>query len=232
MRTPRPIVNDDKSLEPKQNKIENSSPSLERGSTFEKEIEFSTVMPLRLSDSMDKIEKNEVPVSFSPQPNCLPSSRQSIQTPRRIPSATSRNEKIETVQTFSSNKHDLNPLSTADQLVDKTSFEEKRHMTPRPTTPLKQHKETRDSKKVINSFLNEAQQWATRTREITFASLLSTSEETAQQISVRKIGSNIRKLADLDPQVITKLAKNRSPHEVLTQSFIGQMLTDSVFFLD
>ena len=64
------------------------------------------------------------------------------------------------------------------------------------------------------SGLNDARRWAEHTRDMTYANVIQLTEELSHQIPFRKAGVPIRKLPDIDSQLLTKTAKSQSPSEV------------------
>ena len=100
--------------------------------------------------------------------------------------------------------------------------------SPRPPTPRKRSVEEKRPIKMDNSFLREARRWAEKTREITFANLLQTSEEAAEQIPNRKTGGTLRKLPDLDSNLLSKLTKNQLPQEVRLSTYFYYKSKDCI----
>jgi len=87
-------------------------------------------------------------------------------------------------------------------------------LTPRVSTPRKKSAEGKHPIKTIYSFINEARRWAEHTRDITYSNLILSTEEIIQQIPTRKTGGILRKLPEIDSQILTKATKNQFPNEV------------------
>ena len=94
--------------------------------------------------------------------------------------------------------------------------------TPRTTAvPLQEKHLT----KPTNSFLVEARRWAQQTRDITYSNLILANEELVQQIPTRRITGHLRKLPDIDTQILLKAAKSQSSQEVLYEIFIPILIS-------
>jgi hypothetical protein len=91
---------------------------------------------------------------------------------------------------------------------------------PRTSSPRKAPAEGKHPIKAIYSFLNEARRWAEQTRDMTYSNLLLSLEETFQQIPTRKTGGTLRKLPDIDVQILIKAAKTQSPQEVCSTTYL------------
>ena len=92
---------------------------------------------------------------------------------------------------------------------------------PGTASPRKAPTEGKHPIKAIYSYLNEARRWAEQTHDITYSNILLSLEETFQQILTRKTGGTLRKLPDIDAQVLIKAAKSQSAQEVCsTKLFI------------
>ncbi|CAF2069953.1 unnamed protein product [Rotaria magnacalcarata] len=97
-------------------------------------------------------------------------------------------------------------------------------ITPRISTPRKISKDEQHPTKKLNKFLNEAHCWAENTRDVTYSNLILSTEENLQQHPTRKTGANLRKLPDLDTQVLAKATKNQ-PSKQIHYLLIEQLLT-------
>ena len=86
--------------------------------------------------------------------------------------------------------------------------------SPRVATPRKAPVEEKVSVKVNNAFLTKARRWAKSTTDNRYAHLLGASEEAASQVSIRKTGTNLRKLPDIDAQILKKLVKEQPSQQV------------------
>ena len=84
----------------------------------------------------------------------------------------------------------------------------------RVATPRKAPVEEKVSVKVNSSFLKKARRWAASTSDSRYAQLLSASEETASQVPIRKTGTNLRKLPEIDAHILQKLVKEQSSTQV------------------
>ncbi|CAF1252401.1 unnamed protein product [Rotaria magnacalcarata] len=97
-------------------------------------------------------------------------------------------------------------------------------ITPRISTPRKISKDEQHPTKKLNKFLNEAHCWAENTRDVTYSNLILSTEENLQQHPTRKTGANLRKLPDLDTQVLAKATK-KQPSKQIHYLLIEQLLT-------
>lgn len=86
--------------------------------------------------------------------------------------------------------------------------------TPRVSIPHKVSIEGKHPIKAIYSFLTEARRWAEQTRDITYSNLMLSTEEILQQVPARKAPGTLRKLPDIDSQILIKAAQARLPGEV------------------
>jgi hypothetical protein len=111
---------------------------------------------------------------------------------------------------------DILPINLSTSLKQSQTIPVKpdRPSTPRVSTPRKAPPEENHSTKATYPFLNEARRWAEHTRDITYSNLIRSTEEIIQQIPTRKTGATLRKLPDIDSQILTKAAKKQSPEEV------------------
>lgn len=96
--------------------------------------------------------------------------------------------------------------------------------TPRLSTPPKVSVEGKHPIKTIYSFINEARHWAEHTRDITYSHLLLSTEEIIRQLPIRKTGGTLRKLPDIDSQILIKAAGNQSSNDKLHYLLLEQLL--------
>jgi hypothetical protein len=120
----------------------------------------------------------------------------------------SSNERLPIIDTLPIN------LSSSFEQTEKIPIKSDIPLTPRVSTPRKVSVEGKHPIKAIYSFLNEARRWSEQTRDITYSNLIVSTEEIVQQIPTRKTGITLRKLPDIDSQILTKSTKNQFPQEV------------------
>jgi len=223
----------DKKLEsPVSPSIENSSASrsITRSETFDKENE--SVSPPSITKSTDTIpststHRSDTFVSKSesspppPPPIERISSAKSTYIEKRSGTFISHsedvpslNERLPIIDTLP-----INILSSLEQ-PDIIPVKHDIPLTPRVLTPPKVPVDGKHPIKAIYSFLNEARRWAEHTHDITYSNLILSTEEIIQQIPTRKTGGNLRKLPDIDSQILIKASKNQSPNEVCVTQYI------------
>lgn len=116
------------------------------------------------------------------------------------------------VPTYSENRSDL--LTSPSEGLPSSREQADIPLTPGVSIPHKTSIEGKHPIKSIYSFLNEARRWALQTRDITYSTLMLSTEEILQQIPTRKPAGILRKIPDIDSQILTKAAKDRSSKEV------------------
>jgi hypothetical protein len=201
--------------------------SIARSDTFvsKPESTASSPPPVETIPSTKPIEP--VQTYMESQSNTFVSKSQTPPPPAEIALPT---RQTEVVPTYTKN-HFENVLSTNESLpvtnpisVNQSSPIEQPEpisIRPRTASPRKAPTEGKHPIKAIYSYLNEARRWADQTRDVTYSNLLLSLEETFQQIHTRKTGGTLRKLPDIDAQILIKAAKSRSAQEVcFTKLFI------------
>lgn len=183
----------------------NSSPpaaTLKRADTFVSDVNSSHLEDSIITSSIDGSE----PIICKPQSNTLNSPpdtfRSSIDLPAIIDTSA-----IHSVQPQVKSARAMIPPS------------------PRVATPRKAPAEEKVSVQVNNAFLTKARRWAKSTTDNRYTYLLGASEEAASQVPIRKTGTNLRKLPDIDAQILTKLVKEQPSQQV------GERLPVRRFFL-
>ncbi len=131
----------------------------------------------------------------------------------------SSNEKIPFIKSIDTAPINLIPSS---EQIETIPVKPDIPKTPRVSTPRKAPVKEKHPIKITYSFLNEARRWAENTHDITYSNLILLTKETIQQMPTRKIGGTLRKLPDIDSQILTKAAKKQSSREYL---LLEQLLT-------
>lgn len=200
--------------------IPTPSKSISRSDTFHKETEPS--FPAPFIQSVDT--KNSISVdrsnAFIDQLKKPPSPPVGTISPidyqqRPLDSFLNTSENLS-----SFNEHIPVDLSSDLKLPEEISVKPDLLITPRISTPRQTTKrEEHHLTKIPYTFLNEARRWAGQTRDMTYANLILSTEESAHQLPIRKTAANIRKLPDVDSHILTKAAKKQSPKEVYFKYF-------------
>jgi hypothetical protein len=174
--------------------------SINRSDTFDKKSESSSP-PLIESKSIDTINRSDTFVSKSDVENIPPIEPNDS---HKRSESISVIKPIDIISTLTSSLEQSVTIPVKSEIIS----------TPRVSTPRKALVKEKHPDKTTYSFITEARRWAEHTHDITYSNLLIATEETAQQIPTRKTGSTIRKLPDIDSQILTKAAKSQSPNEV------------------
>ncbi|CAF0912178.1 unnamed protein product [Adineta ricciae] len=208
-----------------------SSATLKRSNTF---VNKSSTTLLRIGSISPRKAANIVPPVAEIKPDPI------VSKPTRIPSPTEHRTQIETLPAKEEKKsevsinnsqlvfsfHDPHPIGkSADPLpvdpiisskpIETVPVTRDRPITPKVSTPRKTVPvQERPTTQVTYPFLNDARRWAEHTRDMTYANLIQLTEELSHQIPSRKTGVSIRKLPDIDSQLLTKAAKSQSPSEL------------------
>ncbi|CAF2408190.1 unnamed protein product [Rotaria sp. Silwood2] len=199
------------------------SPSINRSDTFHKEIESFALLPIERTSVVQSIDTvpsssinrsdtfvNKFEKSPSPPIETTPQ-HQSNTCNNNSQSISSTNERISVRKSLDTLPIDHSLILKQSEII---SVKPDIPSTPRISTPRKTSKEEQHSTKITNTFLNEARRWAQHTREITYSNLIVSNEETNQQIPTRKTGITLRKLPDIDSQILIKAVKNQSSKEI------------------
>ncbi|CAF1250746.1 unnamed protein product [Adineta ricciae] len=208
-----------------------SSATLKRSNTF---VNKSSTTLLRIGSISPRKAANIVPPTAEAKPDPI------VSKPKRIPSSTEDRTQIETLPAKEEKKsevssnhsqlvfsfHDPHPIDkSADPLpvdpiisskpIETLPVTRDRPITPKVSTPRKTMPvQEIPTTQVTYPFLNDARRWAEHTRDMTYANLIKLTEELSHQIPSRKAGVSIRKLPDIDSQLLTKAAKSQSPSEL------------------
>lgn len=168
-------------------------------------ITENTSLPNEIKHGLDTfISKPETPPPPPPrQPSPLPVEMPSEPTPSQTEELVLSNETIPIVDLLPTEQPEIKEVKVDIPLTPRIS-----------TPPPKVTVEGKHPIKAIYSFLNEARRWAQQTRDVTYANLILSTEELLQHLPSRKTGGTLRKLADIDVQVLAKAAKSPLPKEV------------------
>jgi hypothetical protein len=93
--------------------------------------------------------------------------------------------------------------------IQANSLSSVRRTTPRNVHIVDKHLET-----TRTSFLYNAQHWAERTHTITYTHLLQTSIDAAKQMPTRRIAAHLRKIPELDSNILSKFVRSQSREQV------------------
>ncbi|UJR33019.1 hypothetical protein I4U23_020479 [Adineta vaga] len=200
-----------------------SSATIKRSNTF---VNKSTTTLLRIGSISPRKSTNLTPSVMECKPisveNIVP-----VKTIEIVPTQTVKNseqsmdssklvfsfdEKVPTMKSTDPLPIDSIKSSKSTETV---AIKPTRPVTPKISTPRqKPSVEEKSSTQAVYPFLNDARRWAEHTRDMTYSNLIRSTEELNQQIPTRKMGASIRKLPDIDSQLLTKAAKNQSPKEL------------------
>ncbi|CAF5077518.1 unnamed protein product [Rotaria sp. Silwood1] len=199
------------------------SPSINRSDTFHKETESFSLTPIESTTIVQSIDTVSSPFinrsdtfisKFEKSPS--PPIETILQHQYDTCNNNSENISLSNERTSVRKSVDILPIDISLTLKQSEIISNKPDLpsTPRISTPRKSSKEEKYSTKLTNTFLNEARRWAEHTRDITYSNLIISTQETNQQIPTRKTGITLRKLPDIDSQILIKATKNQSSKEI------------------
>lgn len=193
------------------------TPIVNRSDTFVSKVEErppSATIP-RSDTFVSKIEERP-PSASIPQSETFASKNEEMPPSAPITRSDTFVSKNENLTPEIDNKPETPPLPVEIQPEYKPDIDKKETMVenPRVATPPKMSVEGKHPIKAIYSFLNEARRWAQQTRDTTYSNLMLSTEELRQHLPSRKAGGTLRKLPDIDTQILIKAAKNQAPKDI------------------